>query len=61
MMMQRDGHAGGPMIDPSVAENGQENSESDTPPENSPTAETSEMAAAEKGEASLSSEALSIS
>ncbi|KAK4443707.1 tRNA-specific adenosine deaminase subunit TAD2 [Podospora aff. communis PSN243] len=59
MMMQRDGHAGGPMIDPSVIENAQENSESDTAPENSPTAETAEMAAAEKGEAPLSSEALS--
>jgi tRNA(Arg) A34 adenosine deaminase TadA len=61
MMMQRDGHAGGPMIDPSVIENTQENSESDTAPENSPTAETSKMAAAEKGEAPLSSEALSKS
>jgi hypothetical protein len=47
------------MIDPSVIENAHENSESDTAPENSPTAETSEMAAAEKGEAPLSSEALS--
>ncbi|KAK0633770.1 cytidine deaminase-like protein [Immersiella caudata] len=61
MMMQRDGHAGGPMIDPSVAENAQENSESDTPPENSPTAEASEMAAAQKGEAPLGSEAFYIS
>ncbi|KAK0655132.1 cytidine deaminase-like protein [Cercophora newfieldiana] len=60
MMMQRDGHAGGPMIDPSVAENAQLDSGTDTPTENSPTVETSEMGAAE-AEDQLNSEKLPIS
>lgn len=42
MMMQRDGHAGGPMIDPSATESLQD-SGSDTPMEASPTMEAASV------------------